>query len=366
MQRNTIVSVFGVLTLLILITAAIFFYAQGYRLDLSRGTLTTSGMILARSQPEGARVLIDGKLAAATNSTISGLTPGVYHLRIEKDGYLPWEKNIEVKAELITDINALLPPRSPSLTAITQEGASLVTPAPSGTKAAFVSGKKLYLLPLTNQFLGFLRINPQELGQLGSDFPQPTELLFSPKEDQVLVASPEKTLLFTLGQPNPQPISDQAALKTAWKTEILTQRSEAAKRLNIPEELKEAALSSKTVWSPDEKKILYVKGLPTDRQEFWVANFVTPLPVGEQTNRKIWETENPNLRLFWLADSHHLIILENDTISLLDLDGTNKLDLFKGTLAEAVALSSSDLSQIIILTSISPNSPANLYGISLR
>src|SRR3989344_4799127 len=165
MTRNTFISIFGVLALLILITTGIFLYAQGYRLDFRQRTLTATGIILAKSLPEGAQVYLDGELTTATNSTLSGVKPGTYQVKIERDGYFPWEKNIEVKAGLVTEIIALLPPLSPSLTAVTQEGARLVTSAPSGVKAAFLSKNKLYLLSLTDQLFGFLRPKPSTIQQ---------------------------------------------------------------------------------------------------------------------------------------------------------------------------------------------------------
>ena len=67
-----------------------------------------------------------------------------------------------------------------------------------------------------------------------------------------------------------------------------------------------------------------------------------------------------------LADSNHFVLLNGKTVSLIDLDGSNKRDLYNGELAERIALSSTDLAQVIVLTSLSPNSGSNLYGISLR
>lgn len=368
MKRNTIFSVLAVLATLVLVTTGIVLYAQGYRLDLRKRTLTATGMVLVKSLPDGARVFLNGELTTATNSTVSDLVPGTYHLKLEKNGFFSWEKNVEVKAGLVTSTTTLLPPLSPSLTAVTQEGARLVASAPSGTKAVFITDGKLFLLPLTNQFLGFLRTSPQEIGRepTGFSFAQVTSLLFSPNEDQILVSAPGKSILYIGGQPTPQTVVDPAALQSAWRTETLTQKTETAQRLSVPNGLKEITLAAATVWSPDEKKILYLKTQPDGKREFWVANYTNPLPVGEQSNQKIWETKNPDLRLFWLADSDHFILLENNTVSLLDLDGMNKRDIFKGTLTEAVALSTADLSKAIVLTSFSPNSPANLYAIGLR
>lgn len=367
MKRNTFLSVFGVLTFLILTTTAVVLHARGFRLNLNKGNLTATGMILAKSVPDGARVFLNGELSIATDSSISGLAEGTYHLKIEKEGCSTWEKNVEVKAELVTNITTLLPPLSPSLTAITQNGAQLITPAPSGTKAAFISKNKLFILPLTNQFLGFLRTRPQEIAKEPAEvnFSKTTSLTFSPNEDQILVTTPGKDILVTIGQNNFQTVTSTAKLKTSWKTKQREQKAGIIKNLEVPNGLKDTALSSGVLWAPDERKFLYEKSKGGKRQ-FWVANLSDPLPVGESLDLKIWETENSKLKLFWLADSHHFVMLENNTVSLLDLDGSNKRELLSGNLAEAVALSSSDLSQIIILTSISPKSAANLYAISLR
>jgi len=197
MKRNTFLPVFGVLGILILITAGVVLYSRGWRMDLSQRGLTQTGMILAKSLPDGARVFLDGALVGATDSTITSLSEGTYHLKIEKEGYASWEKTVEVKPELVTDVIAILPPISPSLTSITQSGARLVTAAPSGSKAVFISSGKLYVLPLNSQFLGFLRTRPQEVATQPSDTPfsTATSLAFSPNEDQILVTTPKKNLL---------------------------------------------------------------------------------------------------------------------------------------------------------------------------
>jgi len=356
------------MTFLLLVTAGTIFYAQGFRLDLGKRSFAQTGMILVKSLPDGARVLLDGELTTATDSTIGSLDPDTYHLKIEKEGFLPWERDVEVKAELVTKITAILPPVSPSLKAISQAGARLVTAAPSGTRAAFLSGDKLYLLSLNSPFLGFLSTRPQEMAIETSDFhfANVTALEFSPNEDQLLLTTTEKARLFpTQSGAAAIAVSNPAALKTQWETLIKEQRAELTKTLEIPEEFTDLALALTSVWAPDERKFLYEKNEGGKRQ-IWVANFTDPLPVGEETNRMVLETTDANLKIFWLASSQHFIVLEGGTVSILDLDGTNKREIFSGTLAEPLALSSTDLAQVIVVTSISPNSPANLYGISLR
>lgn len=367
MKRNTFLPVFGVLGILLILTTGVVLYARGYRLDLTKKILTETGMVLSKSVPDGANVYLDGDLVAATDSTITGLKAGNYGLKIEKEGFVSWEKNVEVKEGLVTNITALLPPISPSFTAITQNGARLVSVAPSGTKAAFISADKLYLLPLNSQFLGFLRTRPQEIAEEppGVDFSKAAKLSFSPNEDQVLVSTSGKDLLVTIGQGESQILTNTTKLLKDWGNERLEHKAEVVKDLEVPSDLKDIALSADSYWAPDERKLLHTK-TQGQKTEFWIANFSDPLPVGEALNQKIWETEDLNLKLFWLADSHHFILLSGETVSLVDLDGSNKRDLYSGKLAERVALSSTDLAQIIILTSLSPTSGNNLYGISLR
>ena len=367
-MRNNPLAVFGVLAILIVIAGGVILYASGFRLDLSQGGFARTGMILAKSVPDGAKVFLDDELSGATDSTIGSLQPGVYHLKIEKEGFLSWEKDVEVKEELVTSITALLPPRSPSLTAITQNGAKLVTASASGEKATFLSGNKLYLLSLNSSFLGFLRIRPQEIAPETKDFPfaKVTKLEFSPNEGQILLVAGSKGKLFPIQiGATATEVNNVAALRTQWQNLVKEQRADAVKTLEIPEEFRDLALTLTSVWSPDERKFLYEKAEGGKRQ-FWVANFTDPLPVGEETNRKILETEDKNLKLLWLANSQNFVTIESNTVSILDLDGNNKREIFTGTLAEKIALSSTDLAQAIILTSISSKSPSNLYGISLR
>jgi len=367
MKRGSLLQILSLLIILCLITAGVVLYAQGFRIDLGQRSLAKTGMILTKSIPDGARILVNDELKGATDSTISSLKPGTYHVRIEKDGYLPWEKDVEVKEELITSVTAILPPVSPSLTAITQSGVRLVTVAPSGTKAAFLSTDKLFLLSLTSQFLGFLHTRPQEIATEPKDFSfsKVNKLIFSPNEDQILLVSPFQSILFPAGSGNPSAVTDRTKLQAEWRTSIQQQEAEAVKTLKIPEELKDLAMANASVWSPDEHKFLYEKAVKGKRQ-FWVADFTDPLPVGEETSQKILETESKNLKLYWLANSQNFIVIDGGAVSLIDLDGTNKREIFNGTLGENVAFSSSDLAQIIILTSISSKAPENLYGISLR
>jgi hypothetical protein len=57
---------------------------------------TTTGTLAVASVPSGAAVILDGKELGLTPFSRSGLVPGSYSLRVEKEGYAPWDKVVTV------------------------------------------------------------------------------------------------------------------------------------------------------------------------------------------------------------------------------------------------------------------------------
>src|SRR5437899_1057411 len=94
--------VITLITLIIIGAAAAvaIFLTKGYTFSPQQGKLLTTGIISIASQPSGASVYIDGHLATATDTTISSLSPKTYEMKVTKEGFIPWEKKVEVKAGL--------------------------------------------------------------------------------------------------------------------------------------------------------------------------------------------------------------------------------------------------------------------------
>jgi hypothetical protein len=123
---------------LILATIGVILYGKGYRFGFGEGKieLNGTGLLVAKSIPDGAQVYIDGKLKTATDNTIN-LAPGEYDVEISKEGYFPWRKRIKIQTEAVTNEEALLIPTAPKLESITDLGASRPTIDPTLTKIAF-------------------------------------------------------------------------------------------------------------------------------------------------------------------------------------------------------------------------------------
>lgn len=82
---------------------ALIFYTSGYRINPKKVGIERNGTLIADSRPSGARISLNGQPSRrVTPSTIQDLPPGPYTVRFERDGSLPWEKTLDVRAEQVT------------------------------------------------------------------------------------------------------------------------------------------------------------------------------------------------------------------------------------------------------------------------
>src|SRR5438270_10008366 len=106
--------------LLIIIAAGVaIFFAKGYRFSTKTGNITGTGILSITSVPDQASVFLDGHLTTATNTNINSLIPKEYDVKILKEGFIPWEKKVEVHEGLVTQIKATLYRSLPSVYPLT-------------------------------------------------------------------------------------------------------------------------------------------------------------------------------------------------------------------------------------------------------
>ncbi|MBD3248275.1 PEGA domain-containing protein, partial [Candidatus Falkowbacteria bacterium] len=103
-------------------TPLVILYAIGYKIDLSNPGnfrfVQKTGMILLETKPTQAKIYIDDKIQRSfmdnilgresnlikTPAKIKGLLPGEYQVRLELDGYWPWNKKINIYSGQITHL----------------------------------------------------------------------------------------------------------------------------------------------------------------------------------------------------------------------------------------------------------------------
>ena len=102
---------FFFLSFLIVIPLVIF-SSLGYKFNLNLKHFQRTGVISIRSLPSHAEVYLqDKRLDKLSPCDISELLPARYRIRLEKEGFYPYEVNIEVKPALVSLLDAVLIPK---------------------------------------------------------------------------------------------------------------------------------------------------------------------------------------------------------------------------------------------------------------
>jgi hypothetical protein len=119
------------LFLFLLIAPSAILYSQGYRIDINPPAsgikITQTGGLFLKAEPRQVKVFIDGKLKKKTDFffgsvLIENLLPKKYKIQIKKDGYYPWEKNLEIREKEVTEAkNIVLIPENPNFNILTDK-----------------------------------------------------------------------------------------------------------------------------------------------------------------------------------------------------------------------------------------------------
>lgn len=84
-------------------SAAVLLFAAGYRYNFAKRKLEKTGLIRVDSVPHDATILLNGKRTLnRTPARLTWLLPGEYTVRLEREGYLPWEKRLQVQSGAVT------------------------------------------------------------------------------------------------------------------------------------------------------------------------------------------------------------------------------------------------------------------------
>lgn len=382
-------------TALLLLTATffVFLWAQGYTLDRQSGRLEKTGMILAKSQPDGAKIFVDEKLTSATNATIANLKPGRHQIRLEKEGFIEWRKEIVIQTDLVTEINATLIPLTTKLLPLSTRGAHHPALAHDGQRLAFLSPQNstpgLWLLNLDERSLLNLTRPIPKLGiadTAGTGYSRGLNIDWSPDDSEILLTMNKQG--YYLINTTQLPITEATATASATPTQNVWKETEDKNRLaltekeKLPENLKEALLVPTTLFSPNGQRFLYQK-ITGSKKEYRVYDLSDPLPVGGQKNYlALTVAAQDDLRVSWYSDSRHLLLFTcqkradesnvnpnqclEGIVEIVEMDGNNHTQVYRGIVADDKVFPSPDGSELIILTSFNPEAEPNLYAISLR
>lgn len=363
----SLVAFFLVATLL---TVGIVLYARGYRPNFRERTLDGTGIVSIKSQPSGATVFLNSEEKGTTDLDIPNLSPDQYRLKITKEGFSTWEKEITIKKEQVGTIEVLLFPIAPNLKALTFTGAQKPLLSPDGDQIIFAvsNGSKdgLWILPLSTRPLPifFSRDLFQIVADTKANLFSEGKWRFSPDGNNLLVELKEGSFLLNSSERNqqPQPLSatELSNLVSSWTTEIDQTSKTAVKSLGRDAEILSATLSNVTL-SPDKKRFL---GTNKNGQ---VVVFDSDPTLLVDSKPEIY-TFPKAASYLWYSDSKHLISVEENSLAVIELDGTNKAVVYTGNFASDLIVPWPDGSKIVILTNLNSTASKlpNLYAIELR
>lgn len=97
----------SIVTLIILVgTVAVYYYAQGYRVNIDDGSVRGTGVLSVESIPSKATIFVDGKERGRTPKSVPSVDEGNIKLKLTRDGYRDWTKNVSILAEKSSPVYA--------------------------------------------------------------------------------------------------------------------------------------------------------------------------------------------------------------------------------------------------------------------
>jgi len=394
-NRKSILIISIVALLITSSTLAISIFARGYRFSFKEGlNFKATGILSAISKPKGASVFVNNKLITATDDTIN-LDPDDYTIKIAKDGYLSWEKNIKIKTETVYLADVQLFRSIPELKPITFTGAINPSVSSDGTKivyavasASATKDNGLYIIELNNLLIPINRGTPR---LLSSNLPNVDwsefKFTFSPNSRQILATNKKTNYLISLDTTvTAKNLTDVTSslpdIEKDWQ--VQTSQLISSKLEKLPKELQPliSTTSARDIqFSSSEEKVFYLAQNDGDLPEHIIS-----APPAQSTQTQARNIQKGNYYVYdiiddtnfligsketvlypsWLANTNNIIFIENQQIKAVDYDNTNKQTIFTGKFNQNLVYPWPDGNKIIIYTSPYNPTDQNLYTISIK
>ena len=299
----------------LILTPLVIFYAQGFTFDWRTRQVVKTGGLYLKSTPPKAAIFINGMETKKTPYLFSHLVPQNYDLKIEMDGYYPWEKNLEVKPELVTEArNIFLLSKNP-LTELLAKNVTSTIPVflssseekkkeiqarktASSSAAWILKDNKIYFISEMNYNL------------------HKTNLTFFPNNQEQISQEPlpEKGNFKILAGPNQNQIA------------VLSQKNNLYLFNNASRTFE--LLSSSVIqaqFSDDGKRLLYSSG-----NEIWVLYLEDILlqPYKKAGEKELITRFAQNIsQTLFFPDNEHVAFVAGDQIKVIELDGRGRRNL---------------------------------------
>ena len=393
----------------IIVLASVIAYARGYRLDLEERSVKSTGIISATSNPKAAKIYINGQLKGVTDTNLT-LPPDNYLVEIKKDGYTGWSKKINLKGELVINVDPILFPVNPSLSPLTNLGIIKAVPTEDGDKIVIIAADAIYLFDAGKKTLPFFpplnKIVNLSLLPNTFDFTN-AKVIFSPDQKQAIfefassddlpvgvltkagaLAKSKASYLLSLQEDNLNPLDvtlSKDTLIEAWQKEKTKNFNKILE--TFPKNFDKIASDSFNIisFSPNETKVLYQAKNNVELPLMIKPIMIVTNQTSEERSIKKGKTyvydrkEDKNFlitnnqlsiinnQIKWYFDSRHFVVEEDKKISIVDYDDTNKQTVYSGPFESSFFNPTSD-GKVIVLINLNSqvNELPDLYLVGIR
>jgi hypothetical protein len=285
---------------------------KGYTFNTTTKKIESTGVLIVNSVPSGAQIFIDDHYQNVTNTSIPFLPTRDYKIRLTKEGYTPWEKDMTIDSQLTSEIEAIMWPAIPSVNPITNTGVVNVQISPDKQKVVY--GVKfserdkagLWVMDMAKKtvFSGTSTDFTQIARNTGSIDYSKAELTWSPDSKQIVATLQENEnpdskftrnyLLDTTrlnSNPNDITLTKEGTYK-GWMDEIDQKNNIRNLKLALdPEGLKLASDSAIPVrWSWDETMFLYATSNSPSTQSATIKPSNQPKVIKVNTTKSASES----------------------------------------------------------------------------
>jgi len=189
MTRRIIFYIF--VAIFVVTVPMIIFYALGYNFDFEKRAIVTTGGIYLKSEPTRAEVYLNDKSDGKTNKLIKRLSPKIYNVKITKENFYSWEKNLTVQPGLVTKADSILLPTNPKISLTTETPIKYFSLLPNKKELFYFASSSFYLYNIDNN---------QEKEVLQIDFKTP-EFIWSNDNQDVIINSDKQYLMINVLDP---------------------------------------------------------------------------------------------------------------------------------------------------------------------
>ncbi|WKZ25555.1 MAG: PEGA domain-containing protein [bacterium] len=355
--------------------------ARGYQFDIGSLSFHENGILVAKSEPDGASIYIDGALRGATNTNLR-LSPDTYFVEIKKNGHITWSKTLNIKKEEVTQVTAHLFKSAPSFSPVTFDGAENPVVSSDFSKIAYTNEDGLWIMSVSSLPIGF----PNEPKKITDAIFVDSTLSFSPNNRELMIET-KLGAVYLVSTNEFTPLNNLVNI-ALQKNEILNEwnlekmKKQEAEFKTLPLEVAKilSENSSSYTFSPDENMVMYTASSEAKIE----MDLISKLPGSstQQESRDIkegktyvydvkedknFEVNNNGRSLYWLPTSRHLILPDQGKIIIMDYDGTNRQTVFSGDYIDPHAYPFVNANKLLILTSLgSDSSLPNLYSLTIK